>query len=475
MPELLGVTNPVPGYDSSLNNRNLPTSPGNMQIHNVPDPSRVTRADNRAEQQDAGAKSQTTQFSSNFQTFLQQLRGLSPELAATMLRLLTGQGGLFISSGMNEGVAQELSAFMAMLRMDREQFRAFLSNQMQSATRFGGALFSLLREAYLRADSDGLRMDILQFLKKYSDFSSTEHIEGNMQRNLNQMARAIPARFGNQLMEMIALLENGIKSGDRKGNLKLLQQQILPFMSEYVARTHDLGRARGLLSLLTLDISRYENGMPDALQQAFQLVKNHPALRDRLGQLDEQSLMLLLRNTNFLKAAQSDTFAAKLAQMAEQALRGAGGLEAQNTFRDLIASFLVNESVYMQVNHLIIPLEWQGKLMFSELWVDPDAENDSRAPDEEPTQRFLFKIDVQSLGFFDVVLTCRGSQVDIQVHCPEKVEPFSAVIEKNMTRILSENGFEPQSVRVKKMERPVALSEVFPKIFEGKDSVDVKI
>ncbi len=475
MPELLGITNPVPGYDSALNNRNLPTSPGNMQIHNAPDPSRVTRPDNRAEQQDAGTKQQATQFRSNFQTFLQQLRGMPPELAGTLVRLLSGQKGLLISSGMNEGVAQELSQFLSMLKMDKAQFRDFLANQLQSATRFGGALFNLLREAYMKADGESQRMDILQFLKKYSDFSSTEHIEGNIMRNLNQLTRAIPARFGNQLLEMLAQLENGIKSGDRAGNLKLLQGQILPFMSEYVSRTHDLGRARDLLSLLTLDISRYENGMPEALTQAFQLVKNHPALRDRLGQLDDESLMLLLRNTNFIKAAQSDAFSAKLAHMAEQALRGTGGVEAQNTFRDLISSFLINESVYMQVNHLIIPLEWQGKLMFSELWVDPDAEPDARARGEDPVQRFLFKIDVQSLGFFDVVLTCRGTQVDLKVRCPEKVEPFSAIIEKNMTRILSENGLEPQSVHVRKMERPLALSEVFPKIVEGKDSVDVKV
>ena len=28
----------------------------------------------------------------------------------------------------------------------------------------------------------------------------------------------------------------------------------------------------------------------------------------------------------------------------------------------------------MDLNHIIIPLEWNDRLMFSELWVDPDEE-----------------------------------------------------------------------------------------------------
>jgi len=474
LPEILGVTNPSPAHDSALNNRNLPVSPGSVPIQNVPDPSRVTKLDGRTEQQNAGAQSSTTRFDSNFQTFVQRLGGMS-ELATAMGRVLSGRTGMLVSSGMGEGIAEELSQFMDMLRMDRGQFLRFLTSQMQSGTRFGGALFALLRGAYEKSDSDGLRGDILQFLKRYSDNSSTSHIEGNLLRNLNQMARAIPARWGNQLIEMLGRLENGASAGDRAGNLKLLQGEVLPFMSEYVARTHDLGRARDLLSLLVLDVSRYESGSEANMLQAFHLVKNHPALRDTLRALDDQALLVLLKNSAFTRAGQENAFANRLTQLSEQTLRGSGGVEAQNAFRELISAFLVNESVYMSLNHLVIPLEWAGKLMFSELWVDPDAEPDTQRDKAGKTQRFLFKIDIESLGFFDVVLNTRGTAVDLQVQCPEKLAPFLGVIESNMTRILVENGLQAKSVRVKKMERPFTISEVFPKLFEGKDSVNVKI
>ena len=67
----------------------------------------------------------------------------------------------------------------------------------------------------------------------------------------------------------MAQLQNSIAAGDRKGSLDLLRQQVFPFMSEYVGQTHDLGTSRGLLSLLTLDVARYENGAQGKLLEDF--------------------------------------------------------------------------------------------------------------------------------------------------------------------------------------------------------------
>lgn len=474
MPELLGVTNPAPMHDSTVNNRSLPINPGSVPIKNISDPSRINRSDDRTEQQDAGAKDRAPRFDSNFQSFLQRLGNVS-EITVAMARILSGKTGTLVSSGLGEGIAEDFSRFMEMLHMDRSQFLRFLSNQMQTGTRFGGALFSLLRDAYQNSQSEGLRTDILLFLKRYSDYSSSDHIAGNLLRNLNQMARAIPARFGNQLIEMIAMLENGIRAGDRAGCLTILQDQILPFMSEYVSRTHDLGRARDLLSLLTLDITRYENGGEQNLLHSFQHLKNHPIFRDTLGMLDDQALLVLLKNSLFQKAAQENTFATRLAEVTNQAIRGGGGPDIQSAFWELTSAFLVNESVYMSLNHHIIPMEWNGRFLFSELWVDPNAEKKGSNQGEAPCQRFLFKIDIQSLGFFDLVLTCHGINVDLDLRCPGTLSVFSGLFEEQLTRILTNNGLNANTVRVRKMDRPLTLTEVFPKLFEGKDSVNVKI
>ena len=107
MPDLLGATNPVPGYDNTVTNRNIPISPDNTQVQNVPDPSRVTGADNRTEQQDASQSGGQVRYDSNFQTFIQQLRQSQGGMES-LSRLILREGAT-VASGMGEGIAEEMA------------------------------------------------------------------------------------------------------------------------------------------------------------------------------------------------------------------------------------------------------------------------------------------------------------------------------------------------------------------------------
>ena len=283
MADLLGATNPVPGYDNTNVNRNIPISPNNNQVQNVPDLDRVTGADHRTEQQDAGQAGEKIRYDSNYQTFIQQLR--QGQDGVKVLAKLLAREGTVVTSGMSEGIAEEMSQIMGLLKMDQGQLLQFLSAQMKAGTRFGGALFALLRNAYARADSAGVRGDILNFLKSYSDFSSTAHIEGNLLRNLAGMADAMPASWGDKLRQLLAQLENGIAAGDRQGNLNLIQQEVFPFMSSYVSTTHDLGTPRELLSLLALDVARYENGSEEKLTEAFHQLAGYGTLKRKSSKI----------------------------------------------------------------------------------------------------------------------------------------------------------------------------------------------
>ncbi len=417
MPDLLGVTNAVPGNDANLINRNMPSIPNDPRLQNAPDPTRVTRSDNRTEQQGAGGDgSGALRFDSNFIAFLQRLSE-TPGLAQTLSQVLRMYQGTVVSSGMEEGIAVEMSALLEMLKMDEGEFSSFFRSQMQLGNRFSGPLFSILREAYGNSNSEVLRGNILQFLKRYSDYSSSGHVQGNLLRTLTRLTRAIPATYGNQLLGMVSELQQKMGAGDRSGALKLLQGTIMPFLAGYTSRTNDMGLSRSLISLLALDVARYEGGSKDGVMQAFRQLGSSAMLREKLGGVSEVDLLRLLERSTFAQAAERDTFASRLAQTAQRALQGGAGAEAQDAFRNIISSFLLNESVYMPLTHVAIPLEWNGKMMFSELWVDPDAEDNLKRGNGERDNviRFLFKIDIQDLGFFDMVLTCQRENVDLQI------------------------------------------------------------
>lgn len=478
MPDLLGVTNPVPGHDNSNVNRNIPVSPNDTRIQNAPDPSRVSRPDNRTERQDTGdsAGSQALRYDSNFAAFLQRMAN-TPGMGESLRTLFTMYEGKVVSSGIEEGLAGEMGALLNMLKMDESQLGKFLFSQMANGTRFGGALFDLLRGAYASSGSEAVRNNILQFLKKYGDYSSTSHIQGNLLRTLTKLTRAIPASWGSQLLPMVSQLEQLLQQGNRAGALKLLQSSILPFLSGYTSKTNDMGLSRTLISMLALDISRYENGSEEGVLQAFHQLTNSPGLREKLGGLSDEALLKLLDSTSFAKAAEGDQFAAQLAQAAQRALQGGAGNEVQEAFRNIVSAFLVNESVHMPLNHILLPLEWDGKMVFSEMWVDPDAEENLKRGrgERENTLRFLFKIDIQGLGFFDMVLACQGERVDVQVFCPDKVAPFTQLVQGELSRILTDNGLSAGAVQVQRMDRPLTISGVFPRIFEGENSINVKI
>ena len=63
--------------------------------------------------------------------------------------------------------------------------------------------------------------------------------------------------------------------------------------------------------------------------------------------------------------------------------------------------------------------------------------------------------------------------MDLQIFGPPSVSDFAGTVQGEMGRILSENGLKPVNVRVERMERPLDVSAVFPKIYEGENSINV--
>ena len=54
--------------------------------------------------------------------------------------------------------------------------------------------------------------------------------------------------------------------------------------------------------------------------------------------------------------------------------------------------------------------------------------------------QFLFKLDVQSLGFLEMTLASREDQVALDVYGPEAVERSGSIIAKDLRDILAGHG-----------------------------------
>ena len=89
--------------------------------------------------------------------------------------------------------------------------------------------------------------------------------------------------------------------------------------------------------------------------------------------------------------------------------------------------------------------------------------------------RLLLKFDIQDLGLFDLVITFRDSKVEASLLCPQQLSPFTELFEEKMASLAAKEGLDASSMRAAPMVKPLAISEVFPKIFERKDSINVAV
>ena len=87
--------------------------------------------------------------------------------------------------------------------------------------------------------------------------------------------------------------------------------------------------------------------------------------------------------------------------------------------------------------------------------------------------KVLVKFDVKDLGFFEMIMLVQDGLVDMQLFYPETLEDNKDEIRENIVNIIERNGMSFQSYLSDKVEQPRPISEVFPKIYEGRNMINV--
>lgn len=420
----------------------------------------------------------------NFFAFLQKLAD-TPRFAEGINRLLLQFTEGIATAGSAEATAQaegtttpalppELDALVRQLPRNEAEAVDFLKRQTTGGSRFTGELFDLLRIAYAQTNSKAAKTDILQFVRRFSDYTSSEHIEGSMVRTLGQLTKTAPREYTAQLETLTQSLKQMLSTGDRAGTLKLLQGKILPFLKDISDRHPDIRLPNTLISIFKPLAARFENGGEDGLLQAFRQLTERSALGPALEKFSD--LKKMVGESDIAKAKANQRFAEQLARTADWAMKGKGGGDPRKLFRQLISNELLNKNVYLPLEHALLPMEWNGKHVLSELWIDPDADNDTRETDEkERLIRFLLHMDIPGLGPIDLTLESRGEAVELQLACPETIVPFSEQIQREMSRILENNGLKPEGIQIQKWEKPTTLTAAFPKIAKGDSGSGVNL
>ncbi len=405
----------------------------------------------------------------NFHAFLQKLAD-TPRFSEAMNQLLLA------FEPAQAGASEELDALLQLMPQDETQAAGLLKQQISGSSRFTGPLFDMLRDAYVHSPAKGAKTEILQFLRRFNDYTSAGHIERGMVRTLGQLAKCAPREYTAELETFGETLAQQFSEGDRAGALRLLQTKVLPFLRELGDRHPDMRLPNTWISIFKPLAARYENSGEEGLLQAFRQLAEHSVLKPRLGGRSMGELLKLVQESGDTRTKEEQRFAEQLAKTADWAMKGRGGGEPRRIFRQMVSNLLLNKSVYLPLEHALLPLEWNGRRLLAELWADPDAGRGQQGEDADGRLiRFLLHMDIPGLGPLDLILASRGEEVELQLACPASVVPFSTLIQGELTGILERNGLKASGIQVKKWEKPLTPAAAFPRIVQGDAGVNLKI
>lgn len=478
MSNVLKVTTTTTGYDNPSQARTNPVKNTDPSVQGQVNPARVmkpdARSDSASQEQNVGLK---FQYESNYGSFISQMKD-SPLFTEEFAKIFFGGLGTMAEAGMGEGFAERIREFIDMTEVAPQDIAGLLKSQKYSSVRFGGAFFSLLRQVMEGSTSLELKAGILEFMKRYTDMAETPH----MLENIEQTLKNIKDHMFQQGRQELEALEAQLtyrpegQSAQMKKNLEVLRGKILPFLNVYISRTHERGSMRDLTALLASCTARCENGQANRVVEAFERLMKYSVMQRYFQGFESATLLRALSITEYERASKEQKWMQSLSQLIDEGMAGEGGSEQKAVFKNMMQSILLNESVYMPVLHMMLPMQVDGRLMFAEMWVDPDAEGDGQEQEnKKKTVQCLIKFDIKDVGFFDLYLTYKDGDIRMQMNCPQELGEKTQKITEDITKIMGRNGIRAKELFVESGQQSIPISDVFPKIFERKNAVNVSI
>ena len=417
-----------------------------MSVKNPVNPATVNRADGQETGQTGNSTAEGrfsgVDFEGNYAAFLRTLSETG-DLPKELRSVLFGDAAVSLSQSKGE-VAESLKELFSSLEMNSpEDLKAFLQSQQQSQIKFSGSLFNNLRGMIKEDISPALRDAIFRFAKSYNDFSSSPHFLEQLKTVAEDIDKLLLPSFQGEFEDLVSQMNFEEKMGQTEANTSLINKQIIPFLSNYISRTHDYGSVRNAAVMFILYAVKYENGSEESLLKEKDALLNNPDFR------------LLF------KGDPEEAFQASMKSLEEK---------SGNTFPKL-RGLLVNESVYMPLQHLVLPFRYEGKDVMSEMWVEQEAEDNSGGK----LTKMLLKFSIPHLGNFEMISGISNMRVDMNLYMPEELMEKQKDVESVLSEILRRNGLSVANLGLYKKTRDFRVQEVFPEMKEAEKGLNVRI
>ena len=433
MANILQVSSSPITPDPSINQR-ISQDPS---IKNPVSPGTVNRADGQNAGQTGTATGEGSfsgvDFEGNYAAFLKEL-SQTATLPKALETVLFGDGAVALSQEKGE-IANVMEELFSSIEMENpEDLKAFMQDQQ----------------------------------KTYNDFASSGHFLSQMETIAGDIDKMLLPSFQGEFEDLLSQLNFQAEPGKTEGNTSLINNQLIPFMSNYISRTHDYGAVRNAVVMFILYAVKYENGSEELLAKQKDALMNNPDFRLLFKGNPEEAFNELLDQ---VKGQEDNAFPKLFTEFLRAGAEGKAGTEHISHFQQVLHGLLVNESVYMPLQHLVMPFRYEDKDVMSEMWVDQEAQDGAGGK----LTKMLLKFSIQSLGNFEIISGISDMRVDLQLFMPEELMEKQKDVEDVLSHILRRNGLSVANLGVYQKTRDFRIQEVFPEIKDAEKSLNVRV
>ncbi len=413
----------------------------------------------------------TINFESNYTNFIQRMyEGM--QLTMEMEQLLFTDGVALQTMGDTEIQEVLTQLFTEMETTEPEELMTLIESQQQAQVKFSGELFDGLRDILNEKISPSFRETILDFVKTYNNYASSEHLLNQMESLGKDIESLLLPSSRESFSKLMEQLDKNAAPGDIEKNTEVINKEIIPFLSKYVSKTHNYGAVRTASVLFSLYAVKYEAGDKNVLQQLFtKMIKNGDFRMFFKGD-PEEALQKAMENLR-PQSEKAKNFPEMLTKLIQKGTEGSAGSESVEKYYKVLNHLLMNESVYMPLLHLLVPFRYQDKNVMSEMWIDPDAERDR--PDAAKKQKLFIKFSIQNVGNFELISMVNNGNVNMQIFVPPTLTEPQENISRSIQDIITKNGLRVSTMELGVLTRSHRVDEVFPEIKEKEKGINVAV
>lgn len=480
MQDNIRVTTPIQTNDTAGRLRPSKETP----ILNPVDPSRVNPGNTSENAQNAkndGNFNFLLNQNSVYNKFIQQLvqtPGLSQTLKKIMFEafVMTNKPkGLSKSGALND----LLSEMASKLNLNEQEIVEALQYQSDNQTKYSGKMFDLLREL-LTSPHDTKEYEVLlgRFLKAYNGYFSAGDTLKAIIQNLKTISAYMPKSYQVQLNELVDKIIINQPTTSLDINLATLKSEVIPFLSDYIAHTNDFGRVRDTITLLINNIARLNTSSKEDIITKFVDLLDYCKFHfDMADDKINYIKSVFAHHLNEMQKPQNEMFDL-MAKLISEGSNGEGqSATTKAMYRDVVNSLLLDNSVFMPLTHLFLPINYHGTFMFSEIWIDKNARKKDGTKNENgvPTTKLFVTFDIKGLGYFEATVWLTNKLADVELNYPDVLANKDRDIKNNIARIVTNNGFTLNSVVLLKGQPPKQIHKVFESLYESRRGMDVTI